>query len=256
MAFRFPAKSEIALARSPLAEVVCQVRFPIILKISQETPVEFQEQIRSRFPELSLERGLHLRAPTIGRQEDIAADIQPVVYRFSSADDLTTLSLAADFFAVTTTGYTHWRDFKHELDFAHQMVERVYQPARATRIGLRYINRLTLENTQTASALELIELLNPDLTATLRTDLFNTISGVAHQMTFSDGTVRLNLRVVYRIENDDPEIFLDLDAFEAGKLELASLMQRVEEFHTAIHDAFRWCLKDESLARFQHREGV
>ena len=37
-------------ARSPLVEVICQLRFPSILSIGAKGPAEFQEAVRREFP--------------------------------------------------------------------------------------------------------------------------------------------------------------------------------------------------------------
>ena len=37
-------------ARSPLVEVICQLRFPAILAINTKEPAEFQEAVRRSFP--------------------------------------------------------------------------------------------------------------------------------------------------------------------------------------------------------------
>jgi uncharacterized protein (TIGR04255 family) len=42
----FPEVDDIRLQRVPLTEVIGQVRFPPILRIANENPVEFQEKIR------------------------------------------------------------------------------------------------------------------------------------------------------------------------------------------------------------------
>ena len=36
--------------RSPLVEVICQLRFPAILTINTKEPAEFQEAVRHDFP--------------------------------------------------------------------------------------------------------------------------------------------------------------------------------------------------------------
>ncbi|MGC9359728.1 MAG: TIGR04255 family protein, partial [Anaerolineae bacterium] len=59
MSFGFPdvpESKEIRLVRSPLKEVVCQVRFPTILSIKHEDPTGLQERLRSRFPAFEVEQ--------------------------------------------------------------------------------------------------------------------------------------------------------------------------------------------------------
>jgi uncharacterized protein (TIGR04255 family) len=64
----FPKVEDVRLARAPLKEVICQVRFPVILRIGTEQPVEFQERIRERFPDFSWERGMTLKIDPVGDQ--------------------------------------------------------------------------------------------------------------------------------------------------------------------------------------------
>jgi uncharacterized protein (TIGR04255 family) len=54
MSLRFSKKQEIMLHNLPLQEVICQARFPVILKIIKKDPGEFQEKIRHWFPELTI----------------------------------------------------------------------------------------------------------------------------------------------------------------------------------------------------------
>ena len=147
MSLSFVHKSEIRLQNPPLVEVVCQVKFPPILSIAREIPSEFQERIRNKFPELAVEQGLLVKVPGIGSKEMSAAEVQPKIYRFQSGDGNATISLAADFYALSTSHYTHWEDFVGWLMLASEAVQQVYAPPYSTRIGLRYVNRLTLSNT-------------------------------------------------------------------------------------------------------------
>jgi uncharacterized protein (TIGR04255 family) len=50
---KFPASQRVKHIRNPLMEVICQVRFPKILRIDAEVPVNFQEEIRSEYPTLN-----------------------------------------------------------------------------------------------------------------------------------------------------------------------------------------------------------
>ena len=47
----FPPTQRVIYHENPLVEVVCQFRFPTILKIDAEIPVAFQEAVRSTFPD-------------------------------------------------------------------------------------------------------------------------------------------------------------------------------------------------------------
>ena len=46
----FPKKDRIIFTKNPLTDVICQLRFPSILKIDTEVPAKFQDKIRDVFP--------------------------------------------------------------------------------------------------------------------------------------------------------------------------------------------------------------
>jgi len=249
MALNFTSKPEIRLGKPPLIEVVCQVRVPPILRIASEEPGQFQELVRTRFPELELEQGLLVAFPQPGSQELPKTKVPPKLYRFQSADKQTAISLAVNFYALSTTRYTHWQDFVRDLELAHQAAQQVYNPPYASRIGLRYINRFAPSNTG-KSWNELIQLFNPDLTAQLRSSAWTDPQEMLCQMTLRDQQTKLTLRTAYGLENNEPYFIIDLDHFEEGRIDLANLHGRINHYHGAIYNAFRWCIQDEALTLF------
>jgi len=46
----FPESERVIYEKAPLVQVICQLRFPQILRIESQLPVEFQERIRDAFP--------------------------------------------------------------------------------------------------------------------------------------------------------------------------------------------------------------
>lgn len=251
MAINFPRQPEIQLAHPPLEEVVCQVRIPLILRISREEPIDFQEQIRQRFPQLQWEDGVQVQFPVPGNPNVPSAEFKPRLFRFINSDEHTAVSLTVNFFALSTHHYTHWQDFAADLQLTYDAVQNVYQPAYATRIGLRYINRLTLANTHTQDKEALFSLLRPELTAMLRGSVWQDAADMVCQLTFSDQTAQLHFRIAYEEVENAPTFLLDFDYFEKGNLPLADLIERCDQYHAIIYNAFRWSLLDETIERFQ-----
>ena len=66
--------------RSPLIEVICQLRFPTILSIGSQEPAEFQEAIRHEFPQFVARQ----ERPTLRytRWEDFAQKLDKAVAAF------------------------------------------------------------------------------------------------------------------------------------------------------------------------------
>jgi uncharacterized protein (TIGR04255 family) len=250
MSLNFPHKPEVRLGNPPLAEVVCQVRFPPILRIAKDEPSEFQEFVRERFPELEVEQGFLVRVPGIGSGGIPAAEAQAKIYRFRDLGGHSHIALALDFLALSTSQYSHWSNFANDLRLAHDAAQEVYKVGYATRIGLRYINRLTLSNTNRSTMAEVFDLFRPELTTQLRSEAWSDPINMLCQLVLPDGDARLMLRTGYNIEDNQPFLLLDLDYFQEGKLNLDDLIERCNGYHEIIYDAFRWCLKDDGLKSF------
>jgi len=91
MPLNFPVVEDVHLANAPIREVICQVRFPTILRIAQGEPAEFQERIRGNFPVLEAERRVVIE--TEGMEPGGRAKFSPSVFRFRNHDR--TLSIIA-----------------------------------------------------------------------------------------------------------------------------------------------------------------
>ena len=94
----FPETERIVFKRNPLTQVICQLRFPPILIISNE-PAAFQERIRDVYP--IYERGENVEVP----QELVnllsgAGSLSPagdILHRFYTADRVQQITLSKNF---------------------------------------------------------------------------------------------------------------------------------------------------------------
>jgi uncharacterized protein (TIGR04255 family) len=159
------------------------------------------------------------------------------------------ISLAPDFYALSTKAYTHWPDFLASLDMVNRAACAEYELPYATRIGLRYINRLTPENTGTDSLLELYEILRPELTVLLDVDCWDEPLEMLNQLLLAgEGDEKLTLRAGF--QRDEPCFILDFDCYVTGNTPLDGLAQLLDHFHTVIYGAFRWCIREDRLDAF------
>lgn len=145
----FSNETRCRYRRNPLAEVICQLRFPEILSVEANAPVEFQEAIRQEFPQFL--RKQEVPAPKItGIPGNMALQNQPMVtnYQFASADGIWRVNLTGRFISLTCSRYTCWEDFARKLDKPLAAFIKVYKPAYFERIGLRYLNFISREALQ------------------------------------------------------------------------------------------------------------
>ena len=128
-------------AKAPVAEVICQLRFPEILTIEANIPADFQEQIRGDFPRYSVTKETPAPKP-VGTPGHITLQPQPQTnnYQFMSADGVWRVNLTSKFISLACTRYNCWEEFGGMLDKPLAAFIRLYKPAYFERVGLRYIN--------------------------------------------------------------------------------------------------------------------
>lgn len=120
-----------------LAEVICQLRFPEILAIRANLPVEFQEAIRAEFPQFHSRQEAPPPVPMANRENKTEPTIN---YQFSSPDGSWRINLTSRFISLSTSRYTDWEAFAAKLDRPLSVFIQIYKPAYFERIGLRYLN--------------------------------------------------------------------------------------------------------------------
>ena len=92
----FSNESRCIYQNNQLAEVICQLRFPEILTIGANLPVDFQEAIRDEFPIYSSRK--EIPAPKLtGTPGHLNVEKQePVInYQFASADGIWRVNLTS-----------------------------------------------------------------------------------------------------------------------------------------------------------------
>lgn len=143
----FSKKERCIYAQNQLAEVICQLRFPEILTINTTPPAQFQELIRSEYPQYS-STAETTPARVIGVPGNLQIQNQPVSlnYQFSSADGVWRVNLTSKFISLSCANYTQWEHFAKKLDAPLAAFIRVYKPAYFERIGLRYLNFISRES--------------------------------------------------------------------------------------------------------------
>src|SRR5262245_7091139 len=103
----FPEAERVIYEKNPLAEVICQVKFPPILRIDSELPAQFQERIRQNYPlfqEKQMSEGDIALPPEMAQllKSEFFARRGRAAYDFASSDGVWTVSLTRDFLALST----------------------------------------------------------------------------------------------------------------------------------------------------------
>ena len=137
----FSHESRCIYQKNQLAEVICQLRFPEILSIQANLPVDFQEAIRDEYPRYSSRK--ETPAPKLtGTPGNLNLEKQEPItnYQFASADGVWRVNLTSRFISLSCSKYTCWEDFAARLDKPLAAFIKIYHPAYFERVGLRYLN--------------------------------------------------------------------------------------------------------------------
>lgn len=246
MSFKFPEYKDVKLKESLLREVVFQIKYPTILKISHEEPFQFQEKIRKRFPGYEKEISLKLNVGKSKLDEQIP--FQLPVHRFYTNSKKQFISLAQDFCSFSALKYKDWNEFKSAIQLAADTVSQVYEPGYISRLGLRYINfiepgkyKITIE--------DLINSIRMDVTSMYKTDVIPLPDSALHEIRISDGDDKLTIRhgIVPDEKTGNKNFLLDFDNYIQGEIQFKDLESIYEKYHKIIYNAFRWYLGDEAF---------
>ena len=235
-----------------LFEVLFQVRFPDIMKISEEAPAEFQDIVRKEgYPELESE--IPLLPPGMPKElEEVVSAAK--VFHFLSEDRDWKISLAKDYIAFTCNGvYTNYADFRARLEKVLETFAKIYQPSYFTRIGLRHknvANRASLPHAKQEVEAFIPEHIFPELTAIIAKDIEN----LQKASLFNDRSMKANVihvlsdvsgRFRKKEFTNEKSYIIDVDCFSESRIEgINDVLTKCDIFKRLSWNIFQWSITD------------
>jgi len=253
----FPDYPRVVYSINPLEQVICQLRFPPILRIDAELPAKFQEAIRKEYPLFEEKSEGNLEFPkelTAQLPVDMAKFMgitskEKRAYNFTSLDEKWTISLTRDFIALSSTDYSRWEEFSTHFQSPFDAFLQEYTPAFFTRIGLRYknvIRRSKLDLTEVPWS----ELLQPSIAGLLSSPDIESghINGIVSRIELhlgdTIGTVMIRHGFVVDEATNEVCYAIDNDFF-AGRIEESEdVTNRLAQFNHYARRFFRWSITE------------
>lgn len=135
-------KKRVKYKKSPLIEVIYQLRFPTILSIESEQPVQFQERIREKYPFYDVQTEEQSNISFDPRLKSVSMNKlgENKNYSFIDVDRVYKVNLTASFISISTKLYTQWETFWDNAQYVIKVFEEIYNPSFYNRVGLRYRN--------------------------------------------------------------------------------------------------------------------
>jgi uncharacterized protein (TIGR04255 family) len=248
----FPYSPRVVYQKNPLEEVICQLRFPTILKIGSEPPSAFQDRIRGAYPLFKDKAPVEIA----GIPPEIAQMVAKGLpfhgghagYDFTSADQVWTISLTPDFLALTCRKYERWEDFLQHLKGPLDALLALYSPAFLSRIGLRY--RDVIRRSQLGlDGISWGELLRPPMAGVLACqDIADTVQHTAQEIVIRLEDDQSQVRVRHGLAEDagsgEQCYLIDCDFFLDQTTETADAHSKLDFLNRQGRLFFRWCITD------------
>jgi uncharacterized protein (TIGR04255 family) len=247
----FPTTERVRYSHNPLHQVICQLRFPSILKVEATLPAEFQESIRHEFP-IFQERQRH---PAAQLSAELEGALPPVLkglfprgdgFDFISDDREWQVTLTRDFLSLLTSNYSRWEEFSNRLKGPLDSLKQIYRPAFFTRIGLQYQNliqrsEIGREDTEWAA------LIQPHLAGILsNSDVGPHVADCTQVTTIhleeGLGQVRIQHGLVMIEETKRTAYLIDSDFFTNQRTEVGDESAVLDQYHQRAGHLFRWCI--------------
>ena len=245
----FPEVERVIYTTNLIDEVICQFRFPPVLRIDSGPPADFQDRIRDRFPLYRVKANVPFIS---GIPDNLAPMLKCVsfgqtthVHEFISKDEKWILSLAAESISLRCRQYERWENFKDYFRVPILALEELYRPSFYSRVGLRYRD-LICRSKVDLSGVKWDELLQPWITgpyaSTLTTeDIERSVHQYIIKLPENNGRVLVNSAMID--QSGEQCCVLDADLFIEQYTELSDAGAKIDFLNRQARYLWRWSIK-------------
>lgn len=240
--------TDILYKKPFLTEVIARVDFPSPIEgIEKQLPPEISKGMMKIFP-IAEPRKAIAQELRISPDELRQKRLELMEWRFHGRDRDKTLTIIPTAVFVKYTVYHSYEVLKEEFLGALEVFFTTFEDAQGSRLGLRYINNIVLDNGDPLSwndylnerMLHLFQFY-PDVGA---------IARVFHNLEWNFG--EFNLRYQFGMHNPDypapirkKSYILDLDAYYQGPHDYAEISSNLDKFHDRIQKLFELSITDD-----------
>ncbi|THK37376.1 TIGR04255 family protein [Ensifer sp. MPMI2T] len=248
---KFPDTPRVEYVQNPLAEVICQLRFPRQFAVEGALPVDLQKLLAKEFP--LAEKRFNVEV-ALSENEELPRPTRRISYDFSSRKRDLTISLAADFVAVTSREYRNWSAFSETIRTAWEAVRATYDVNLITRVGLRYRNIIDRDRLKLVDV-PWTELVKSELLGFLASSLDGAAlaaeAGTSHLFRIDNGSLALNSSLVHSDDRTKSALLIDSDFYVEDTIngEQNVYMDILSAYNIEAGRLFRWAIKDRLRER-------
>lgn len=258
---KLPDYQRVIYHRTPLIEVVGQVRFPTILKINNQEPFEFQDKVRFDYPIFQQSQSLNIPPEIAALVPQIGSLVpQHTNYNFLSENSKWQLSLNRDTLSLATFEYRQYEEFKEKFTKAVNIFEQIYNPSFYIRLGLRYRDLILRSKLKIDDKYKpWSELISPQIASELHSSEWSdSIRTLVKNLEIEIEGGRVNFNHGLVIAQDpsqanfqEPGYLFDADFFLEGKIKKEDIWNVFDNFNRTGGKLFRWSITDKLHAAME-----
>jgi uncharacterized protein (TIGR04255 family) len=244
----FPSAPHIVYPRNTLMAVLCDFRFPKILKINHLEPHELQDILRGKgYTEFHVTVSMSPEVLSTGTVQ--VAQIK--TFHFFSPDHGWRISLSSEHIALTCSRwYRHHDEFKEKLSEMLHTFSDVYNPSEFRRIGLRYQNVVNSTSLPTLKGIEWHEVVPAKIFPELHESIGKSIKTLEKMMRLEGDDMIAQVIYAYgemagTFEGTDfnqPSYSIDIDCFVEKKLEATNVLSHYDSLRRKVYDIFHYSI--------------
>ncbi len=234
-------------SRNFLKNVILRVDFLGDLKLSQQAVDSFKRVISDDFPEVEPREQISVQM-TMDQTQRTTKEKRTKVFFYHNTATINSISLEPNAIVIDIRKYTNYDEFKKLVQKVIQNLEAENPSIKISRVGLRYVNQITLNEGHPL-----------EWTGFIKEPLISSINFIEKQneLSRSIGIIELN-RLEYSIkfqygwfnsEYPNPiarkEFLLDYDCYSRNETDLSSILGQVDTYHTAIKELFKYSILDD-----------
>lgn len=231
-----------------LKNVILRMDFLGDLKLSEQFVSNIQKNVFNDFPEFEPQERVSLQVMVkTDEKEKITQEKRSKAFRFYHTTTNNSLTLERDAIIFDMKKYNNYDDFRKIVQTVIQNVETENPSAKLSRIGLRYINQLILDE---GNPFDWNELVKRPLISSL--EFIENQNEIARLM----GVIELNrsdyfIKFQYGWYNSEfpnpiakKEFALDYDCYSKNEIDVSEVLSHIDTYHKAIKDLFEYSKED------------
>ncbi|MEW8050340.1 MAG: TIGR04255 family protein [Candidatus Thiodiazotropha endolucinida] len=230
-----PTEQSVRYNTNFIQTAVCELKFPVLLELEEKLPTKFQTALRKDFPIFNKSQTVSIHA---GGSTDL-----PLSYAFKSRDTNWVVALKPDSLVIETSKYTEFADFLRNIDKILNLIGGMLDTEFFTRVGLRYINVIDLEDGQVDGWVN-EKLIAPILGGELGT-LTKYVSEIHGAFSSGQYSFRHGLDSD-KIDTNKIKYILDFD-YSAEGIDYDDTLGLLTKFNEQNFSFFKWALGQKAI---------